>query len=166
MSSTVVAGAFFFEGTVTGAAYLNMLQESTVTVRQMCGDEDTWYQQDGAPPHYHRDVRAYLDNISPDRQIGGRGSVEYPPRSPNLTPPDFSLWSDLKDAVYSTKPAPAKKLNGLAQPSQQQIWWPLFGQLLTAVNCATKLTVVILNTCTRFTNTLSANAHVYNSLVY
>jgi len=33
------------------------------------GDEDMWYQRDGAPPHYHRDVRAYLDNTFPDRWI-------------------------------------------------------------------------------------------------
>jgi len=26
------------------------------------GYEDMRYQQDRAPPHYHRDVRAYLDN--------------------------------------------------------------------------------------------------------
>jgi len=73
-------GGPFFEGTVTGAAYLNILQESIVpTVRQLYGD-DTWYQQEGAPPHYHRDVRAYLDNTFPDRWIGRRGSVQCPPR--------------------------------------------------------------------------------------
>jgi len=48
-------GPFLFEGTVTGDAYLNMLQESIVsTVRQLYRDEDTWYQQDRAPPNYHR----------------------------------------------------------------------------------------------------------------
>jgi len=31
---------FFFEGTVIGAAYLNMLQESVPTIRQLYGDED------------------------------------------------------------------------------------------------------------------------------
>jgi hypothetical protein len=60
----------------------------------------------------------------------------------------------------------SKKLNGLAQPSQQQLWWPLVGQLLTAVSCATKLTVVILNTYTEFANSLSASADVCNGLVY
>jgi len=38
-------------------------------------------------------------------------------------------------------------------------------QLLTAVSCATKLTVVILNTYTRFANSQSANADVCNGLV-
>jgi hypothetical protein len=73
-------------------------------------DEYMRHQQDGAPPHYHCDVRAYLDNTSPDRCIGRRGSVEYPLRSLNLTPPNFSLWGYLKDAVYSTKPSTLQEL--------------------------------------------------------
>jgi hypothetical protein len=86
VSSRGVVGPFFFEGTVTGAAYLSMPQESTVpAVRQLYGDEDMWHQQDGAPPHYHRDVRAYLDNTFPDRWIGRRGFVESPP------PPDRQI---------------------------------------------------------------------------
>jgi hypothetical protein len=43
-------GPFFFEGTGTGAMYFNMLQESILpTIHQLYGDEDMWYQQDGAP---------------------------------------------------------------------------------------------------------------------
>jgi hypothetical protein len=54
---------FFFEGTVTGVAYLNVLQESIVpAICQPYGDEIMWYQQNGALPHYHHDVRSNLDN--------------------------------------------------------------------------------------------------------
>lgn len=43
----------FFEGTVTLAAYLNILQESIVSAaRHLYGDEDTWYQQDWARRNY------------------------------------------------------------------------------------------------------------------
>jgi hypothetical protein len=45
-----------------------------------------------------------------DRWTGPRGSVEHPPRSPRLNPPDFFLWGYLKDAVYSTKPATLREL--------------------------------------------------------
>jgi hypothetical protein len=31
-------------------------------------------------------------------------NVEYPPRSPNLTPLDFFLWGTIKNAVYTSKP--------------------------------------------------------------
>jgi hypothetical protein len=74
------------------------------------GDEDMWYQQDGVLPYYHHNVRAYLDNTFPNQWIGCRGSVEYPPKSPDLTPPDFFLWGYLKDTVYSTKPATLQEL--------------------------------------------------------
>jgi hypothetical protein len=111
MSSRGAVGPFFFEGRVAGAVYLIMLQKSIVpAVHQMYEDEDMWYQQDGALQHYHRDVRDYLDNSFPDRWIGRRGSVEYPPRSPDLTPPIFFLWGYLKDTVYSTKPATLQEL--------------------------------------------------------
>ena len=65
---------------------------------------EIYFQQDGAPPHYHRDARAHLDAAFPDTWIGRRGAIEYPARSPNLTPMDFFLWGYLKDKVYRTKP--------------------------------------------------------------
>ncbi|CAF4941144.1 unnamed protein product [Rotaria sp. Silwood1] len=57
-------------------------------------------KQDGAPPHYGEIVRDYLDDIFVD-WIGRRGTVEWPPRSPDLTPCDFSLWGIMKDRVYA-----------------------------------------------------------------
>ena len=67
-------------------------------------DHDIYFQQDGAPPHYHLDVRAYLDAVFPDTWIGRRGPTEYPSRSPDLTPMDFFLWGYVKDKVYCNKP--------------------------------------------------------------
>nr|CAI5833004.1 unnamed protein product [Callosobruchus analis] len=32
--------------------------------------------------------------------IGRRGPIEFPPRSPDLTPLDFFLWGTVKDEVY------------------------------------------------------------------
>jgi hypothetical protein len=34
----------------------------------------------------------------------------WPPRSPDLTSPDFFLWSDLKDTVYRSNPRDLKQL--------------------------------------------------------
>ena len=67
-------------------------------------DEDFYFQQDGAPPHYHHDVRAYLNENLPNRWIGRKGPVDYLARSPDLTPIDFFLWGFLKNKVYVTKP--------------------------------------------------------------
>jgi hypothetical protein len=45
-----------------------------------------WLQQDGAPPYYAINVRHYLDQVLSGRLIGRRGSMEWPTRSPDLTP--------------------------------------------------------------------------------
>ena len=93
LSSRGLIGPFIFESTVTGALYLDMLQTSTLSaIRELYGDESFYLQQDGALPHYHRDVRMYLDETVPGRWIGRRSAVEFPPRSPDLTPLDFYLW--------------------------------------------------------------------------
>ena len=63
------------------------------------------FQQDGAPPHWHRDVRNFLNTVLPHRWIGRSGPQDlalhaWPPRSPDLTPCDFFLWGCIKDIVY------------------------------------------------------------------
>jgi hypothetical protein len=61
MSQTKVYGLFFFdENTVTGVTYLAVLQNWLLP--QINEDsEDFILQQDGAPPHWHRDVRCFLN---------------------------------------------------------------------------------------------------------
>jgi len=96
----------FFEGTVTGKAYLEMLRSSILpAVRALYENSEVFYQQDGAPPHCHRDVRAFLDENLQGHWIGRRGTFEFLPRSPDLTPLDFYLWGNLKDVVNRKKPA-------------------------------------------------------------
>nr|CAI5843587.1 unnamed protein product [Callosobruchus analis] len=73
-------------------------------IRALYGNDDFYFQQDGAPPHYHRDVRAYLDQNLSGQWIGRRGPIEFPPRCPDLTPLDFFLWGTVKDEVYKRKP--------------------------------------------------------------
>ena len=61
------------------------------------------FQQDGAPPHYHRDVHAYLDDNLPGHWIRRRSPIELPQRSPDLTLLDFYLWGTLKNVKYHRK---------------------------------------------------------------
>jgi hypothetical protein len=83
-----------------------MLRTSILpAIHALYENEQFYFQQDGTPPHYHRDVRTYPDETVPGQWIGRRGGVEYPPRSPDLTPLDFYLWGTLKDMVYRRKPA-------------------------------------------------------------
>lgn len=58
------------------------------------------YQQDGAPPHFGRQVTDWLNNNYSERWIGRGGPIEWPARSPDLTPLDFYLWGFMKDYVY------------------------------------------------------------------
>ena len=71
---------------------------------------NVWFQQDGASPHYAVAVRNYLDATFPGRWIGRRGPIEWPARSPDLTPLDFYLWGKLKAKVYSPRPGTLQAL--------------------------------------------------------
>ncbi|PSN38338.1 hypothetical protein C0J52_12684 [Blattella germanica] len=81
------------------------MHETICDIHKGSSDDEIFYQHDGAPSHYHLAVRAFLDDAHyhlairafPDdnlqgRRIGRRGPIEFPPRSPNLTPMDFYLW--------------------------------------------------------------------------
>lgn len=105
ISLTKVYGPFFFaERTVSGIAYLDML-EQWLFPQLMEDSQDFIFQQDGAPPHWHLDVRQFLNRSLPQRWIGRSGNEDlsvlaWPPRSPDLTPNDFFLWGYVKQAVY------------------------------------------------------------------
>ncbi|KAJ8950802.1 hypothetical protein NQ318_012664 [Aromia moschata] len=60
-----------------------------------------WYLHDGAPPHFARQVRDFLNVEYPNRWIGRNGPIHWPARSPDLTPCDFYLWGHMKQLVYS-----------------------------------------------------------------
>ena len=54
---------------------------------------ELFFQQDGAPPHYALKVREYFQEVFPQRWFG-RGSIEWLPRSRDLTPMDFFFWGE------------------------------------------------------------------------
>lgn len=118
-----IIGPIFIDGNLNGALYAEMLETAIEPLivqeleNQMNLDgnpnltEDLLhFQQDGAPPHYVRPVRQWLDDHYPDRWIGRRGPIEWPPRSPDLTPPDFFLWGHLKSVVFKTQPESIEEL--------------------------------------------------------
>lgn len=105
-----VYGPFFFcEKSVTGHVYLDML-ENFLMPQLETDSVDFIYQQDGAPPHFHLDVRDFLNTRLKNRWIGRGGDddekfLSWPPRSPDLTPCDFFVWGYVKDEVF-TPPLP------------------------------------------------------------
>lgn len=108
-----IIGPFFFNGNLTAEMYLDFLQNYLIpSLAEIFPNHENpnlpsqriWFQQDGAPPHYAGNVRHYLENTFPNRWIGRRGAIEWPARSPDLTPIDYFLWGYLKSKVYATKP--------------------------------------------------------------
>lgn len=105
ISSKGIFGPLFFDETCTAASYLALLKDSFwPAFGDQMEEDDMWLMQDGAPAHWARTVREWLDETFPGRWIGRGGAVAWPPRSPDLTPPDFFLWGVLKDRVYEKKP--------------------------------------------------------------
>ncbi|KAK3881581.1 hypothetical protein Pcinc_013963 [Petrolisthes cinctipes] len=61
------------------------------------------HASDGAPVHFARDTRDFINVMYPDKWIGRGGPIAWPPKSPDLTPLDFYLWGHLKSRVYATQ---------------------------------------------------------------
>lgn len=111
-----IIGPFFIDGNLDSAKYVILLHNQIVpamrvsATRQNIPWNDVIFQQDGAPAHYARLVRDYLDIVFPNRWIGRLGPFLWPPRSPDLTPLDFFLWGFLKDKVFRTIPATIEEM--------------------------------------------------------
>jgi hypothetical protein len=90
---------------LNGLVYLDFLQNILPILLEeidLHRRQNMWFQQDGAPPHFHRDVRRYLDTVYANKWIG-RGSINpWPPRSPDMTPLDYFIWGTVKERVYQT----------------------------------------------------------------
>lgn len=111
-----IIGPFFIDGNLDGPKYVLLLHNHIVpamqasAARQNIPWNDVIFQQDGAPAHFARLVRTYLDIVFPNRWIGRNGPILWPPRSPDMTPLDFFLWGFLKDKVFRTAPADLQEM--------------------------------------------------------
>ncbi|GFX03977.1 DUF4817 domain-containing protein [Trichonephila clavipes] len=66
--------------------------------------QELWFQQDGATCHTARATIDFMKDTFGDRLISRFGPVNWPPRSCDLTPLDYFLWSYVKSLVYADKP--------------------------------------------------------------
>lgn len=98
-----IIGPYIYEGTLNGIRYLQFLSGQMldyldgIPLNQL---QDLWWQQDGAPPHNAVRVREFLNETFPNKWIGNRGVVEWPARSPDLSPLDYFLWGTIKNVIY------------------------------------------------------------------
>ncbi|EZA52969.1 hypothetical protein X777_07423 [Ooceraea biroi] len=81
-------GPVYLPNRLNSARYLAFLQRDLLIPRHQ--RNNIYFMHDGAPPHFGREVRAYLDRFFGTRWIGRRPAPHlWPPRSPDLNPLDF-----------------------------------------------------------------------------
>lgn len=100
-----IVGPFELPSRLTQESFLNFLQDSLPELLEsipLATRRGHWFQLDGAPAHFARMVRDYLQQNYP-RWIGRGGTVAWPPRSPDLTPLDFYFWGYMKQKVYAVE---------------------------------------------------------------
>jgi len=100
-------GPYFYEENLNARRYLAfltnvlplMLENLPLATRQTL-----YFQHDGAPAHNAHIVRDHLNRVYEEKWFGTYGPIEWPARSPDITPLDFFLWGHLKTIVYADPP--------------------------------------------------------------
>lgn len=96
-----------YEENLNGERYLNILKTVVLPALEnlpVLEYTKAVYQQDGAPPHSALVVSEFLEREFDGNWIANNAPINWPPRSPDLTPMDYYLWGAVKDKVYSTTP--------------------------------------------------------------
>ena len=88
------------ETTMNSEHYKRILQTHVIPLLKQHRHKRKFYQQHGAPPHFAIVVRQLLDNQLNNRWIGRGGSIQWPPRSPDLSVCDFWLWGYIRNELY------------------------------------------------------------------
>ena len=117
----------FFDGTITGDSYLEMLTSHVIRQLYSSGKlNDITFQQDGAPPHFARN-----DWLFKRCFWWASCNRSWFPRSPDFSPLNFNLWGTLKNrASVSTWTA---KLNGWVK--ETNFPWNFFVGSIGAGKC-------------------------------
>ena len=158
ISSAGSIGPWFFEEnevavTVNSDRYLNMLQEFFFPRLDKLDLGDIWFQQDGATAHTSRASMAVLREHFPERLISIRGDLEWPARSPDLTPCDFFLWGFLKSRVYVNRPSTLQDLKTNIQEEIANITPAMLARIMT-------------NARNRFTQCMENGGHHLSDLIF
>ena len=107
-----IIGPFWFENdfgekiTVNKERYIVVLKKfwRTLCARRGVYREEQWFQQDSATSHTVNITVEWLHRHFTGQLISRRRIPEWSPHSPDLNPPDFSLWGFLKDHLYQNNP--------------------------------------------------------------
>jgi len=100
-----IIGRLFFETSINAEAYQELIQQFIALLQ--VDEPNCWFQQDSATARTAASTMVILHECFGENLIS-KGL--WPPRSPDLTSPDFFLWSYLKDTVYRRNPRDLKQL--------------------------------------------------------
>ena len=89
----------FFETSTNAEAYQELIQHFIALLQ--VDERKCWFQQDSATAHTAASTVVILHEFF-SKNLISKGL--WPPRSPDLTSPDFFLWSYFKDIVYRSNP--------------------------------------------------------------
>ena len=87
--------------TINGELYEEVLNTHVIPLLKQRRYHKLLFQQDGAHAHYATSVRDILNSELRGRWIWRGGSIQWPPRSPDLSVYDFWLWGDIRYRLYS-----------------------------------------------------------------
>lgn len=106
MIGSRIVGPFFYRGSLTGPRYVEFMEiilQNFLDGLNLLERQSIYFQQDGAPAHNHHDVYELLNRRFRNNWIATNGPVQWPPRSPDITPLDFFLWGHVKDETYKQR---------------------------------------------------------------
>ena len=109
MSAKGIIGPYFHEDrrgravTVNSDRYCEMLRNFLASELQEFNgfNSGTWFQQDGATCHTPDQSREAVNELFPNKVISRRGNINWPPRSPDLSPLDYFCGATSR-AKYTT----------------------------------------------------------------
>jgi len=106
MIDDMLIGPVILDDLMTGQNYLDFLQNELPKQLEdvpLATRIAMYFQLDGAPSHYTRHVMQHLNDTFPNRWIGRGSTINWPPRSPDLTSLDFCLWGLMKNECAEKK---------------------------------------------------------------
>jgi len=106
MINDMVIGPAILDDRITGQNYIDFLQNELPKQLEdvpLATRIAMYFQHDRAPSHYTRHVMQHLNDTFPTRWIGRGSNINWPPRSPDLTPLHFCLWGLMKSELYRKK---------------------------------------------------------------
>jgi len=95
-----IIGPWFFEEneravTVNCERYVSMIEVFFLPKLEEMNAGEVWFQQDGTTAHTARRSINLLREHFPERLISLKGDLQWPARSPDLAPCDFSFGATL-----------------------------------------------------------------------